>query len=229
MTTIVETYEANTKMMKQNNGILQEMLRKLKLLSAHLGILDGNEISEASEVAAQQDPPEMEIHQMFDGLSTPTNTKIVDKTIQDRFGGSIDVVGIINCVDFGHDLVIAAEVNASGLIREVATEYGVGFDVDHVTMVIDHTGYTVSEIEGGHTLIASGMILESKEIIAPVFFSGHWSLIEKNGPSSEEKASKSARKPWCFNGFKKWRRNDSKSETSPLPLYERSDSEAFMG
>ncbi|KAK8658679.1 hypothetical protein V6N13_036880 [Hibiscus sabdariffa] len=46
---------------------------------------------------------------------------------------------------------------------------------------------------------------------------------------SEEKASKSARKPWCFNGFKKWRRNDSKSETSPLPLYERSDSEAFMG
>ncbi|KAL4383782.1 hypothetical protein GQ457_15G015990 [Hibiscus cannabinus] len=111
----------------------------------------------------------MEIHLMFDGLSTPTNTKIVDKTIQDRFGGSIDVVAIINCVDFGHDLVIAAEVNASGLIREVATEYGVGFDVDHLTMVIDHTGYTVSEI-GGHTLISSGVILESKEIIAPVFF-----------------------------------------------------------
>ncbi|KAL4383398.1 hypothetical protein GQ457_15G016030 [Hibiscus cannabinus] len=157
-------------MMKQNNGILQEMLRKLKSLSAHLGILDGNEINEASEVAAQQDPTEMEIHQMFDGLSTPTNTKIVDKTIEDRFGGSIDVVAIINCVDFVHDLVIAAEVNASGLIREVATEYGVGFDVDHVTMVMDHTGYTVSKIEGGHTLIASGVILESKEIIDPVFF-----------------------------------------------------------
>ncbi|KAK8994195.1 hypothetical protein V6N11_045303 [Hibiscus sabdariffa] len=154
MTTIVETYEANTKVMKQNSETLQEIFSQLKSLSVHLGILDVNEISEASEVAAQQDPSGMEIHQMFDELPTPTNAKIVDETIQDRFGGSIDVAVIINCVDFGHDLVTALEVNASDLIRKVVTEYRVDFDADPATMVIDHTGYAVSEIERGHTLIA---------------------------------------------------------------------------
>ncbi|KAK9028207.1 hypothetical protein V6N11_068017 [Hibiscus sabdariffa] len=85
MTTIIETYKANTKVMKQNSETLQEILRQLKSLSAHLG---------------------------------------------------------------------------------------------PVTMVIDHTGYAVSEIEGGHTLIASDdfikyyVILESKEIIVHVLFQG---------------------------------------------------------
>ncbi|GMI97623.1 hypothetical protein HRI_003431600 [Hibiscus trionum] len=49
-----------------------------------------------------------------------------------------------------------------------------------------------------------------------------------NGPGSEEKASKSAKKQWGFNGFKKWK-NDSEDATAPLPLNERSDTEAFMG
>ncbi|KAA3476834.1 Peptidyl-prolyl cis-trans isomerase cyp8 [Gossypium australe] len=52
---------------------------------------------------------------------------------------------------------------------------------------------------------------------------------QNNGPGSEEKASKSAKKQWGFDGFKKWRRNDSEDETAPLPLNERSDSETFMG
>ncbi|KAL4271912.1 hypothetical protein GQ457_13G027810 [Hibiscus cannabinus] len=107
----------------------------------------------------------MEICQMF------------DEAIQDRFEGSIDVV-IINCVDFSHYLVIAAEVNASDLIREVTTEFGVDFDADVVTIVIDHTGYVVSEIEGGHTLIVFDnfikydVILRNKKIIAHVLFQG---------------------------------------------------------
>ncbi|XP_039051376.1 uncharacterized protein LOC120192714 [Hibiscus syriacus] len=50
-----------------------------------------------------------------------------------------------------------------------------------------------------------------------------------NGPGSEEKASKSAKKQWGFDGIKKWRRNDSEDEIAPLPLNERSDNEAFMG
>ncbi|XVE71569.1 hypothetical protein DITRI_Ditri10aG0161700 [Diplodiscus trichospermus] len=48
-------------------------------------------------------------------------------------------------------------------------------------------------------------------------------------PGSEEKASKSAKKQWSFDGFKKWKRNDSEDETAPLPLNERSDSESFQG
>ncbi|EOY31303.1 Uveal autoantigen with coiled-coil domains and ankyrin repeats isoform 1 [Theobroma cacao] len=49
------------------------------------------------------------------------------------------------------------------------------------------------------------------------------------GPGSEEKASKSAKKQWGFDGFKKWKRSDLEDETAPLPLNERSDSEAFVG
>ncbi|XWS73024.1 hypothetical protein CRYUN_Cryun02cG0090400 [Craigia yunnanensis] len=48
------------------------------------------------------------------------------------------------------------------------------------------------------------------------------------GPGSEEKASKSAKKQRSFVGFKKWKRNDSEDESAPLPLNERSDSEAFL-
>ncbi|KAK9004183.1 hypothetical protein V6N11_001990 [Hibiscus sabdariffa] len=178
MVTIVEAYEANTKVMKQNNETLQEILHQLKSLSAHLGILDANEINEASEVATQQDPLGMEIHQMFDELPTPTNAEIMDETIQDRFGGSLDVAAIVNCVDFGHEVVTAVEVNASDLIQKVVTEYRVDFDADSTTMVIDHTDYAVSEIEGEHTLIASDefikydVILGSKKIITPVLFQG---------------------------------------------------------
>nr|KJB79489.1 hypothetical protein B456_013G052700 [Gossypium raimondii]KJB79494.1 hypothetical protein B456_013G052700 [Gossypium raimondii] len=96
----------------------------------------------------------------------------------ERFGGSVDVAAIINFVDSGHDLIIAADVNASDLIREIATECGVDFDEDPSAMVIDHTGYAVSETEGDHTLIASDdfiksdVIIGSKKIEAPVLFQG---------------------------------------------------------
>lgn len=44
------------------------------------------------------------------------------------FVGSIDVAAIVNFVDSGHDLIVAADVNASDLIREVGTECGIDFD-----------------------------------------------------------------------------------------------------
>jgi hypothetical protein len=51
-----------------------------------------------------------------------------------------------------------------------------------------------------------------------------------NGLNCEEKTSKSAKKQWGFDGFKKWKKNDSDDETAPLPLNnERSDSEAYSG
>ncbi|XP_022744954.1 dolichyl-diphosphooligosaccharide--protein glycosyltransferase 48 kDa subunit-like isoform X2 [Durio zibethinus] len=96
----------------------------------------------------------------------------------ERFRGSIDLAAIINFVDSGHDLIIAADANASDLIREVATECGVDFDEDPLSMVIDHTSYAVSETEGDHTFIASDdfiksdVIFGSKKIDAPVLFQG---------------------------------------------------------
>jgi hypothetical protein len=51
---------------------------------------------------------------------------------------------------------------------------------------------------------------------------------DQNGAGSAEKSAKSVKKQWGFDGFKKWKRSDSDDETAPLPLNERSDSEAYM-
>lgn len=96
----------------------------------------------------------------------------------ERFGGSIDAAAILDFVDSGHDLIVAADSNASDLIREIATECGVDFDEDAGALVVDHAGYAVSSTEGDHTLIASDdfiksdVILGSKKIEAPVLFQG---------------------------------------------------------
>lgn len=50
------------------------------------------------------------------------------------FGGSIDLAAILDFVDSGHDLIIAADSNASDLIREIATESGVDFDEVGISM-----------------------------------------------------------------------------------------------
>uniref|UniRef100_A0A5B7BEA9 Dolichyl-diphosphooligosaccharide--protein glycosyltransferase 48 kDa subunit n=1 Tax=Davidia involucrata TaxID=16924 RepID=A0A5B7BEA9_DAVIN len=96
----------------------------------------------------------------------------------ERFGGSIDVSTVLDFVDSGHDLIIAADTSASDLIRAISTECGVDFDEDPAAMVIDHTSYAVSDTEGDRTLIASDdfiqsdVILGNRKIEAPVLFRG---------------------------------------------------------
>ncbi|GAV73899.1 hypothetical protein CFOL_v3_17382 [Cephalotus follicularis] len=58
---------------------------------------------------------------------------------------------------------------------------------------------------------------------------GHGGGGGDNSQVSGEKLNKSAKKQWGFDGFKKWKRNDSEDETATLPLNERSDSEAYVG
>ncbi|KAK8976433.1 hypothetical protein V6N11_013569 [Hibiscus sabdariffa] len=175
MAKIIKTYEANTRMMKQNSEMFQKILRQVKLLSAYLTIVDEGEIMGNGKVEAKQDEL---VHQVFDKLSTPIDTEIFDETIQDRIGGSNDVDVIINSIDSCHDLVIATDVNASYLIRGVFTECGVDCDDESSAMVTDHTVYVVSGTEKDYTLIASDdfikydLILGSKEITTPVIFPG---------------------------------------------------------
>jgi len=79
-------------------------------------------------------------------------------------------------VGSGYDLIVAANSNASDLIRETATDCGVDFDEDPTAIVVDHSGYAVSATEGDHTVIAaddfikSDVILGSINIKAPVLF-----------------------------------------------------------
>lgn len=108
---------------------------------------------------------------LYDGL-------ILFAPSADRFGGNIDSAAIVDFVDAGHDLIIAADNSASERIREIATECGVDFDDDQAAMVVDHTSYAVSDTEGDHTLIASDdfihseVLLGSKKIEAPILFQG---------------------------------------------------------
>ncbi|CAI9758385.1 unnamed protein product [Fraxinus pennsylvanica] len=108
---------------------------------------------------------------LYDGL-------ILFSPSTDRLGGSLDLEGVLDFVDSGHDLILAADVSASDLIRSIAAECGVDFDEDASAMVIDHTGYAVSQLEGDHTLVAaddfvqSDIILGNTKIEAPVLFKG---------------------------------------------------------
>lgn len=90
----------------------------------------------------------------------------------------MDLKAILDFVDSGHDLILAADASASDLIRNIATEFGVDFDDDQSNVLIDHTSYAVSWTEGDHTLIASDdfiksdVILGKTKIEAPVLFRG---------------------------------------------------------
>ncbi|KAF4346202.1 hypothetical protein G4B88_004926 [Cannabis sativa] len=57
--------------------------------------------------------------------------------------------------------------------------------------------------------------------------SGGCSGGDRGRPNNIETPTKSAKKHWGFDGFKKWSKNDSEDETAPLPLNERSDSEVY--
>jgi hypothetical protein len=44
------------------------------------------------------------------------------------FGGSVDQNAVLEFIDAGHDMILAADSSASDLIRGIATECGVDFD-----------------------------------------------------------------------------------------------------
>ncbi|KAL4280537.1 hypothetical protein GQ457_03G005510 [Hibiscus cannabinus] len=88
MANIIETCEANTRMMKQNSEMLQKILRQLKSLSVHLGIVDEGEISDVGKVEAKQNDPTTIVTQVFEKLPTPIAFEIKNHTIQG--GGELE-------------------------------------------------------------------------------------------------------------------------------------------
>lgn len=50
-------------------------------------------------------------------------------------GGSLDVAAILEFIDSGHDVVLAAEGGASDVVRDIATECGV--DLDEVSWLCE--------------------------------------------------------------------------------------------
>lgn len=108
---------------------------------------------------------------LFDGL-------ILFSPSVENFGGSVDAAGILDFVDSGRDLILAADIGMSDLIRDIANECGVEFDEDPDAVVIDHLNFALTKSEIEHSLIAadsfvvSSVILGEKGIQAPVLFHG---------------------------------------------------------
>ncbi|KAK6152909.1 hypothetical protein DH2020_012548 [Rehmannia glutinosa] len=64
---------------------------------------------------------------LYDGL-------ILFSPSTERFGGSLDVEGVLDFVDSGHDLILSADSNAADLVRNIAAECGVDFDESDIIL-----------------------------------------------------------------------------------------------
>jgi len=81
----------------------------------------------------------------------------------EEFGGYLSIDSILNFIDDGHNVILAADSTASDLVRELALECGVELG-DEGYYVIDHLHYTTDD-EGDHTEI----VLDEENILkAPI-------------------------------------------------------------
>jgi len=100
------------------------------------------------------------------------------------FGGSVDVDEILNFIDSGHNVIVAASPLVGSTIRELAVECGVEFDEER-TYAIDHLNYDSND-DGQHTLIVAdnylkNQIITGSEPIGPILFQGIAQEVEDNG------------------------------------------------
>jgi len=68
----------------------------------------------------------------------------------EEFGGLIDVTAILDFIDDGHNVILAASSKISDPVREIASECGVDFD-EEGSNVIDHFHYDSDSVD--HTTI----------------------------------------------------------------------------
>jgi len=99
-------------------------------------------------------------------------TRGVSKTARILFAPSAsDINGIssddvLEFIDNGGNVIIAADSNIGDIVREISTECNVEFD-EESTNVIDHLNYDIADPSGDHTLIVSNHLAD-----APIIFSG---------------------------------------------------------
>ncbi|CAL8105942.1 unnamed protein product [Calicophoron daubneyi] len=81
-----------------------------------------------------------------------------------EFGGSLNVKEIVNFIDHGGNVVVAASSDVGEAIRELGSECGVEFD-ERKTAVIDHYNYDIKD-DGNHTylVIPSENLIRSQPI-----------------------------------------------------------------
>eukprot|EP00244_Chara_vulgaris_P002204 TRINITY_DN1375_c0_g1_i4.p1 TRINITY_DN1375_c0_g1~~TRINITY_DN1375_c0_g1_i4.p1 ORF type:complete len:438 (-),score=77.15 TRINITY_DN1375_c0_g1_i4:186-1499(-) len=97
----------------------------------------------------------------------------------EMMGGNLDVSALLEFIDSGHDLILAADIGVSSVVRDIATECGVEFDERADVALIDHANYATSAANDvDHSLIVAddvlncSAILGASELQAPVLFRG---------------------------------------------------------
>ena len=121
----------------------------------------------------------------------------------ESLGGNLDVAAVLDFVDSGHDLILAADVKTSDVIRDIAVECGADFDEFDRAVVIDHMKYAITKFGSDHSLIAADIAIDSdvllgKEgITAPILFRG---LAHSVNPSSELVVKVLSGSPSAFSG-----------------------------
>jgi len=87
----------------------------------------------------------------------------------DEFGGKITTHGLVEFMDNGGNIFIAADTNVGDVLRDVAAEIGIEID-ETGTKVIDHGSYDENMDDGSHTtvLIEKDQITPAEIITGPV-------------------------------------------------------------
>lgn len=76
----------------------------------------------------------------------------------------IDVDEVLEFVNSGHNLLLAADSGASPAIRDIAAECGAEF-ADSATAVIDHHNFDKADFDGKHTLIIAENVADAPVVL----------------------------------------------------------------
>jgi len=106
----------------------------------------------------------------------------------EEFGGLVDVTSILDFIDDGHNVILAASSSLSDPVREIASECGAEFDVEG-SYVIDHFNYHKESVDHTTIVINSSNILDTPIITGskalkdrkPIIFEGIGHTIQYNG------------------------------------------------
>jgi oligosaccharyltransferase complex subunit beta len=99
-----------------------------------------------------------------------------------EFGGKVEAQTILDFIDDGHNVIVAADPEVSELVRDVASGCGVDFS-DENSFVIDHFNFDASD-DGKHTLLVANAATDAAKVIAgsvsPLVFRGIGHTLEED-------------------------------------------------
>lgn len=129
---------------------------------------------EASEQATFQKYGEWQYDNLI--IFAPTATDL----------STISTETVLEFIDAGHNVLIAAGNQLADPIREIASQCNIEFE-ESGTSVIDHVNFDTSDFEGYHTLLVSSNLVDApiifaKPVDAPVLFRGIAQDIEEDSP-----------------------------------------------